>query len=116
MLLAAIILFGLAAVGGSVLALKRKNDEPTPAALSAGHGLLAVAGLVLLIVGVLDAATVSTLAGAAVAGFALTALGGFGLLVLRRLGKPPGLGIIAGHAFIAVTSLVLLVVAYAGAG
>jgi len=113
MLVAAIVLFGLAALGGSTLAFMRARDKSMPAPLSVGHGLLAATGLVLLIVGVIEAGTASLLGGVAVGGFALAALGGFGLLVLRLLGKPPSLAIIAGHALVATGSLAVLIAAYA---
>lgn len=115
MILAAIVVFALAAVGGSVLAATRAKDKPTPMAVSAGHGLAAAVGLVLLVVGLVQGGTPSTYGSAALGAFALAALGGFALLVMRVLGKPPSLGVIAGHAVVAVIALVLLVVSYVGA-
>lgn len=76
MLLYAIVVFAIAAIGGLVLASHVLRDRFAPWALSVVHALLGATGLVLLIVLVLQGAASSRLT-AALALLVLAALGGF---------------------------------------
>jgi hypothetical protein len=49
MLIASIILFAIAALGGATLAGTRLTNRPLPFSLALAHGVLAAAGLILLI-------------------------------------------------------------------
>ncbi len=106
---AAIVLFALAAIGGLTMAFMRWRGAPRPPDwLAMGHGLLAGAGLTLLI----QAAVVSglpTLGNAALGLFVLAALGGV-FINLRYHAKqlPLPKAWIAAHAVLAVVAFVLL--------
>lgn len=106
---AAIVLFALAAVGGLIMAFMRWRGAPRPPDwLAMGHGLLAGAGLTLLI----QAAVVTglpTLGNAALGLFVLAALGGV-FINLRYHAKqlPLPKAWIAAHAALAVVAFVLL--------
>jgi hypothetical protein len=76
MLLYAIVVFAIAAIGGLVLASHVLRDRFAPWALSVVHALFGATGLVLLIVLVLQGAASSRLT-AALALLVLAALGGF---------------------------------------
>jgi len=106
MLTGAAILFAIAALGGVVLAFAKKR----PIVLSVIHGLVAAAGLVLLILGVLDSEAV-TLPAIALALFAIAAIGGFALFAIDRRGRELSKKLIFGHGVVAVIAEVLLVIA-----
>jgi uncharacterized membrane protein (UPF0136 family) len=110
MLGVAIVLFALAALGGIILAalhLKRKG-APIPLALL--HGLLAAAGLVLLIIAVVQMASAGP-AGVALVIFIIAALGGFVLFAMHVSRKPLPAGLIVVHGLVAVVAFVVLLVA-----
>lgn len=106
---AAIVLFALAAIGGLTMAFMRWRGAPRPPDwLAMGHGLLAGAGLTLLI----QAAVVTglpTLGNAALGLFVLAALGGV-FINLRYHAKqlPLPKAWIAAHAMLAVVAFLLL--------
>ncbi len=109
---AAAILFGLAAVGGLVMAVLRWSGAPRPPDwLAMAHGLLAAAGLTLLIHAAFTTG-LPTLAQASLGLFVIAAAGG-GYINLRyharqlALPKPW----IIGHALLAVVAFALLLVA-----
>lgn len=108
----AVVLFGLAAAGGVLMLLIRLRGAPRPPSLIAMiHGLMAGAGLTLLIYfGVTT--SIPDKAKAAVAVFLLAALGGVWLNVKyhSNLQPLPVAGILA-HAAVAVAGFVLLVLA-----
>lgn len=117
MLWTAIVLFALAAAGGLVLAGVRVfGGRNPPASLALLHGLLAGAGLTLL----LFAAFTAGLPTLALWGLVLLVLAACGGLVMnlhyawnRNLIPPP---LMYGHALIAVAGFILLVVdAFGGA-
>jgi hypothetical protein len=112
MLIAAIVLFGIAALGGTVLAKQAKSGKPSTG-LAVGHGALAAAGLVILLVAFArgDAGGLVT---AALVLFVGAALGGFFLFSLHLRNQPLPQGLIAGHALAAIAGLVLLLVALLG--
>jgi hypothetical protein len=109
MLCTAFALFALAAVGGLVMAAIRFGGNRNPPAwLAFGHGLLAAAGLTLLVYPALTVG-VSALAGWAALLLAAAAAGGAVLNLAyhwRQLPIPAGLTI--GHILLAVTGFVLL--------
>lgn len=112
---AAAILFGLAALGGLLMAVIRWRGAPRPPDwLAMGHGLLAAAGLTLLIHAAVTS-DVPALAQLSLGLFVVAALGG-ALLNLRfharQLALPKAW--IAGHALLAVVAYGLLLLALAG--
>jgi len=108
----ALILFGIAALGGIVLAVLRlRGAALPPMGLAIVHGLLGAAGLVALILAIVNAQT-PALAKTALIGFLIAALGGFALFSfhLRRKALPIPLMVI--HALVAVISFVILILAF----
>jgi hypothetical protein len=109
MLEVAAVLFALAALGGIVLAVLHLKTKGAPIPLALVHGVLAAAGLVLLIIGVTQMASAGT-AGVALAIFVIAALGGFVLFSMHLLKKrlPPGLIVV--HGLVAVVAFVVLLI------
>lgn len=109
MLTIAAVLFAIAALGGITLATLHFRQKGLPMALAIGHGLLAAAGLAVLIVAVVGGRTGNLLIASLVL-FVIAALGGFALLSfhLRRLRLPTPVVLI--HALVAVVAFVLLLV------
>lgn len=109
MMQAAAVLFAVAALGGILMAGMRFSGTPRPPAwLAMGHGLLAAAGLTLLIYA---AATVGIplMAQFALGFFVVAAIGGVAMNLLfhwKMLPLPIPLMIV--HALLAVTGFVLL--------
>jgi hypothetical protein len=104
----ALILFGMAAAGGLVLALIRFSGKPyPPLALALVHGALAAAALIALVVAVTDAAATGSTKIALVL-FLAAAAGGFALFSrhLRKLALPVWLVVV--HALVAVTAFAVL--------
>lgn len=103
-----IAIFAVAAVVGLTMAIAafQGNFPPVPSAIL--HGVLAAAGLVLLIVAVF----VKGAAGPALWAlgfFLVAALGGFTLaLGFHARRKPLPKGLVAGHALVAVVGFLLL--------
>lgn len=108
----AAILFVLAALGGLTMAGIRLSGQPRPPTwLALGHGAIAAAGLISLIYA---AATESipTLAQIALGVFVLAALGGAAIFTLFHLReKPLPIPLVLGHGAIALTGIVLLLIA-----
>ena len=109
MLVVAVVLFALAALGGIILATMhlKKNDAPIPLALI--HGLAAAVGLVLLIIAVTQMPSTG-LAGVALVIFLIAALGGFVLFAMHLMRKPLPRGLIFVHGLAAVVAFVLLLI------
>lgn len=109
MLTTAAVLFAVAALGGITLATLHLRQRGLPMALAIGHGLLAAAGLVLLIVAVVGG-SMGNLLVTSLALFVIAALGGFALLSfhLRRLRLPTPVVLI--HGLVAVVAFVLLLI------
>lgn len=107
-MIAALVLLGLAALGGLVLAGIRVSGRPyPPLALALVHGGAAAAGLTTLIVAVTKADT-PDLAKVSLALFLGAAIGGFILLShhLRKLALPIWLVVV--HALVAIVAFALL--------
>lgn len=116
MLVYALVCLGIAAVGGlTLVALRVRNDENPPLALALAHGGLAATGLVLAILGGVQAGF-SAATGGGVGLLVLAALGGFALLANQLGGKKIPLALVAGHASLAVLGVTaLLLAAFGGA-
>jgi hypothetical protein len=110
MLVDAIVLFAIAAIGGLTMAVMHfRGATPPRAVLAALHGLFAAAGLVILLLAVVHGATGSP--GIALVLFLIAALGGFTLLSFHLRGRPLPNGLIVGHAVIAVAGFLVLLAA-----
>lgn len=107
-----VVLFAAAAAGGVTMLAMRIRDRGVPMVLALGHGALAAAGLVLLLLGVLSGGVATTVAVALVL-FVGAALGGFVLFAshLKSGTFPLGLAWIHGGAAV-VAFLVLLLGLY----
>jgi hypothetical protein len=107
------ILFALAALGGLTLAVmhfRSGGRERPPTALAVGHGLVAAAALVLLVIGVLGAAAgSSTLPVVALAIFVVAALGGAYLFLGKHLrGQALPSAVVVVHGLAAVAGFLVL--------
>ena len=107
MLTYAIVLFAIGALGGLVLASSVLRGKFAPWALSLAHALLGAAGLIVLIIMVLQGSTGSRLV-AALALLVVAALGGFFLASFHMRRKIPAKGLVVGHAGIAVIGFLTL--------
>lgn len=106
---AAAWLFGIAAVGGIAQALMRFSGRPYPPAwLSMLHGMLAAAGLTLMLFAAFTTG-VPDLAKASIALFLLAAAGGAYLNLRFHMNSLPlPKGIVIGHAVLAVAGYAAL--------
>lgn len=109
-MLVTLVLFAIAALGGLVLASIRLRGSNPPLALALVHGAVAAAGLLALIVAVVQAGATASLPRIALALFVVAALGGFVLFAthLRKKNIPVPLMLI--HAVVAVGGFVTLLV------
>ncbi len=112
MLIAAVVLFALAAIGGIILAGLHLRARPVSMAVVVLHGLLAAAGLVVLIVAIATL-QLPALAVAALVLFLIAALGGFLLLAWHLRKQPLKRPLIFGHGLLAVIGFVLLLITLA---
>lgn len=117
MLQTAAVLFGAAALGGLLMAGMRFSGTPRPPTwLAMGHGLLAAAGLTLLIYAAATAGVPRT-AQIAMVLFVIAAAGGAAMNLLyhwKLLPLPIPLMLV--HALLAVSGFVLLLVTLYGSG
>jgi hypothetical protein len=97
MLITSAVLFGIAALGGLVLATWKRR----PMLLSIIHGLVAASALILLIIAVLQDGT-GALPKVALALFVIAALGGFVLFTFHLRGRQWPRGLIYIHGLLAV--------------
>ncbi|HEY8683850.1 MAG TPA: hypothetical protein VIM06_11820 [Rhodanobacter sp.] len=107
MLIYAIVIFAIAAVGGLVLASSVLRGKLAPWAISVLHALLGASGLVLLILEVLKGATPARLA-AALGLLVLAALGGFFLASFHLRKQIAPKGVVYVHASVAVAGFLTL--------
>jgi hypothetical protein len=115
MLLLALGLFAVAALGGVLLAyLRVQSTRNPPLGVALVHGAVAAAGLLLLLSQVVTGMAVGTLPYAAVGLLVLAALGGFVLFGLHVRGTPIPLPGVAVHALAAVLGFLALAVAALG--
>src|SRR4051794_31847686 len=97
MLVLSVILFAVAALGGLVLGVLGLRQRNLPMWLSLIHGAVAAAGLVTLILGILQG-NAGTLLIVSLVLFVIAALGGFVLFSYHLRGKPHPKGLIVIHA------------------
>jgi hypothetical protein len=109
MLTIAAVLFAVAALGGITLATLHLRHKGLPMALALGHGLLAAAGLVVLIVAVVGGSTGNLLI-TSLALFVIAALGGFVLFSFHLRRQPLPTPVVFIHGLVAVVAFVLLLV------
>jgi len=109
MIRTAAILFGLSAVGGLIMAVMRFRGIPTPPTWFAmGHGVVAAAGLTLLVYAVCNA-EVHRFAQIAAILFTLAAVGGAALnLLFHSKQLPLPISWVIGHGAVAAGAFVLL--------
>lgn len=106
----AAVLFGIAALGGVVMAYMRLTGrEVPPMGLAIVHGLFAASGLVTLLVAIIGASA-PTQAKIAAGGFVLAALGGFFLFSFHLRRKALPIPVVLVHGLVAVVSFVLLLI------
>ncbi len=107
MLVYALVIFAIAALGGLALASFVLRGKFAPWALSVVHALLGAVGLIILIVLLVRGSTVQQV----LAGFVLllvAALGGFFLASFHLRGKLPHKAVVAVHAVLAVAGFLTL--------
>lgn len=110
MTVAAVVL-AIAALGGMAMAAMRFGGRQLPPmVLAVIHGLFAAAGLVALILAVVNS-TASTLSWVAVVGFVIAALGGFMLFASHLRGQALPINYVVIHGAGAVISFVILLAA-----
>jgi|SRR4051812_26030140 hypothetical protein len=103
------VLFAVAALGGLVLGVSGLRQKNMPMWLSLIHGLIAAAGLVTLIIGIVQGTAGSLLITSLVL-FIIAALGGFVLFSYHLRGKTHPKGLIFIHALVAVIAYILLLI------
>jgi len=107
MLNIALIIFAIAAAGGLVLATRVLRDKFAPWALSLLHAALGAAGLIVLIVMLIQGSTAQRV----LVGFVLlliAALGGFFLASFHQRKKLPPKAVVVVHAGLAVAGFLTL--------
>lgn len=107
MLIATLLIFAIAALGGLILAASVLRGRLAPWALSIGHAVLGASGLALLVVAVVQGAAPAR-ATAALAVLVLAALGGFYLASLHYRGKIAPKAVVFVHAGVAVAGFLTL--------
>jgi hypothetical protein len=107
MLIYAILIFAIAAIGGLVLASSVLRGKLAPWAISVLHALLGASGLVLLIIEVLQGAAPARVT-AALGLLVVAALGGFFLASFHLRQKVAPKAVVFVHAGIAVVGFLTL--------
>ena len=110
MLVYALVIFAIAALGGLALASFVLRGKMAPWALSLVHALLGAVGLIILIVVLVQGSTAQQV----LAGFVLllvAALGGFLLASFHLRKKLPHKAIVVVHAVLAVAGFLVLLTA-----
>lgn len=99
----AVILFGVAALGGAFLAALRFAEKPLPMPVAGVHGLVAASGLATLLISVLRSPEpLHGLAPIALGLFVVAALGGFVLFSYHLRSRPLPIPLMLVHALVAV--------------
>jgi hypothetical protein len=104
-------LFLLVMAGGAALAVLERRGRAMPLKLSAWHGLLGIAAIVLLVMQAV-AHPSNRPVNLAIIVFVLTALGGLLLFAFRASKQSLPLAVVLLHAGFAVTALILLSVGW----
>jgi len=107
MLITALIVFAIAAMGGLFLASRVLRGHLAPWAISILHALLGASGLILLILTVVQGGA-SARVTAALAILILAALGGFFLASLHLRGRVAPKAVVFVHAGVAVAGFLTL--------
>jgi hypothetical protein len=107
MLVSAIVIFALAALGGIVLAFMHLTKKSAPLGLACLHGALAVTGVILLLVGMSQGHTAKGVVIALVL-FVVAALGGLVLITAHLRSRPLPAALIVVHALVAVAGFLTL--------
>ncbi|SHF28734.1 hypothetical protein SAMN05444392_11369 [Seinonella peptonophila] len=113
MLLISAILFGIAAVGGIVLAILYKGNKNRPLWLAVAHGILAAIGLISLIIGVFQETTNGLILISLIL-FVVVALDGFILFAYRLRGNALPSPLVYIHGLVAVIAFLILLVGIQG--
>jgi hypothetical protein len=111
----ALILFGIAALGGLLLVFLRVSNKPLPLPLALVHGALAATGIALLAASVLGSGGPER-ARLALGLFVLAALGGFVLFSFHLRKKQLPMGVVMVHALVALAAFLILLGAVIKAG
>lgn len=111
----AVILFGLAALGGAFLALLRFQEKELPMPVALVHGGVAASALVTLLVSIVRSPEPTRgLAPVALVLFVVAALGGFVLFSFHLRKKPLPIPLMLVHAVVAVAGYVCLLLGVFG--
>lgn len=111
MLVASIVFFAIAAVGGVVLATMRLKNQPLPPCLAMTHGGLAAIGLILLIIAMAFCAKCSALLTTALVLFICAAIGGGYMAAAFSMRKKTlPIPLMLAHGSLAVVAFILLLV------
>jgi hypothetical protein len=105
-----VVLFAIAALGGLTMAGMKFMGKGIPMPLALGHGIFAAAGLVTLIMNIVQN-RVNTLMNVSLVLFFIVAIGGFTLFSLHLMKKRQPAMLIAAHGLGAVISFVVLLIA-----
>ena len=109
MLVAAIACFAIAAIGGVVLAFLHLSRKNAPVGIAVLHGLLAVAGVILLLVG-MGQGQASRMLITALVLFLIAAVGGLVLFTMHLRSRPLPVPLLLIHALVAVAAFLTLLV------
>jgi glucose uptake protein GlcU len=109
-MIAAAILFAIAALGGMIMAMIRFSgrDYP-PAFLAVVHGVFAAAGIVTLLVAALAPGVALTIRIALIL-FIGAAIGGFSLVYFHAKSRPLPISYVVIHGLVAVVAFIILIV------
>ncbi len=107
----AVLLIAVAAIVGLYMAIRHfKGRSPPPIAAAVLHGLLAVTGVVLLLLGVMQIGF-GTVHSWALGLFVVAALGGLYLVSFHIRGKPLPSPVVVIHGMVAAIAFLILVTA-----
>lgn len=110
----ALVVFAAAAVAGLTMAIGHFKGRTPSVGVAVIHGVFAATGLVLLLLAVFKEGAGNT-ARWALYLFLIAALGGFTLALGYHARKRPlPTGLVAGHALLAVTAFLILLVGFLG--
>lgn len=111
-MLVIITMFALAVLAGLSLVYMGVRHHRSSLALGLGHGSVALAGVVLLIMNIIQSTTTHMLYNDAALLFVLTLGGGFVLLMTRNNTRPAPIAVVIVHAALALFGLALLINGY----
>lgn len=111
MLITAIVLFVIAALLGLTVAVQLFRRRPTSKGVAVAHGLVAAAGLVVVLIEALRSP--QRFLTTAIVLLVIAALGGAVLFVNDLRAKPGPLALIVIHALVALAAVVLVIVVVA---